>query len=72
MALTGDEAEAKIAALEDRISLLFQTTDALESRFDWAVSRWIGWATELRLALTVISNQIEHVCNKLPLSGQGE
>ncbi len=70
MALTQDEMEAKIAALEDRISLLFQTTDTLESRFNWGLARWIGWATELRLALTVINSQIEHVGDKLPLSGQ--
>jgi len=69
MALTRDEMEAKFAALEDRVDLLFQTTDTLESRFDWALVQWLGWAAELKLSLTLINQLIENVSTKIPMSG---
>ena len=58
MALTPTETEAKIAALEDRVSLLFQATDSLESQFEQDEQLWSQWATELREALAVIGRQI--------------
>ena len=66
MALTPTEIEAKIAALEDRIGLLFQTTDNLESLVQQGEERWFRWAQELREALRVINRQMDRVRRTLP------
>ena len=65
MALTPTEIEAKIATLEDRISLLFQATEKLESQLERGEERWFWWAKELRAALAIINGQLERVRNNL-------
>lgn len=67
MALTKEEMEAKIAALEDRISFLSQVTDSLEWRFEHGVERWTLWAADLRMALRALSKQIDHIRQKVPM-----
>jgi len=58
MALTKSEVEAKLAALEDRISLLFQATDSLEWRLEHGLEIWEGCAVELQVALAGVQKQI--------------
>lgn len=66
MALTQSEVEAKLAALEERISFLTQVTDTLEWRFDQGVERWDRWVAELRDALTRITRQLDRVRKHIP------
>lgn len=63
MALTKREMEAKIEALEERMSLLAQTTDSLEQRFEQATDRWAGWIVG---ALSVIGRQVEQIRKQVP------
>ena len=58
MTWTNSEIEAKLAALEDRISFLFQTTDTLEIRFERWTEMWEVWAVELQGALATVEKQI--------------
>ncbi len=71
MALTKEEMEAKIAALEDRITFLSQTTDSLEWRFEHGVERWVAWASDLQMALRTVSKQIDHLRQKVPVPPRG-
>lgn len=64
MALTKNEMEAKIAALEERVSLLSQTTDHLEQRFEHATDRWAGWVAE---SFSAISRQMDQIRKRVPL-----
>jgi hypothetical protein len=67
MVLTKDEVEAKLAALEDRISLLARVTDNLELRFDDGAERWDAWASETRNAIVCLRRQLDHLREQLPL-----
>lgn len=67
MPLTKAEMEAKLAALEDRISLLSQTVDSLENRFEQGVEQWTDWALTARSALAGICKRIDQIHRKLPL-----
>jgi hypothetical protein len=58
--------EAKLAALEDRISLLAQVTDNLELRFDEGADRWDQWVGETRNALVGIRRQLDRLRAQLP------
>ena len=64
MALTKREMEAKIEALEERVTLLTQTTDSLEQRFEHAADRWAGWIVG---ALSVIGRQVDQIRKQVPL-----
>ena len=66
MPLTKSEMEAKLAALEDRISVLSQGTDTLEARFDQCAEGWNRWASELRQTLVAIATRLEHLGKTLP------
>jgi len=61
MVLTKDEVEAKLAALEDRISLLARVTDNLELRFDEGAERWDDWVSETRNAIVCLRRQLNHL-----------
>jgi hypothetical protein len=67
MVLTKDEVEAKLAALEDRISLLARVTDNLELRFDEGAERWDEWVSETRNAIVCLRRQLDHLREQLPL-----
>ena len=54
MALTRDEMEAKLAAMEDRVALLCQVVDRLERRLDRKDEMWADWAIILRATAAVI------------------
>ena len=58
MALTQDQMEAKLAALEDRVSLLSQVVDTLENRLDREEERWTDWALILRAASAVLEGEM--------------
>ena len=59
MALTRGEMEAKLAALEDRISLLTQTVDKLENRLFQKGQEWSDWSLLLHVLTEVIDRQLE-------------
>ncbi len=61
MVLTQGELEAKVAALEDRISFLSQATDSLEWRFEHGIERWTCCAAELQEGLAALSKQVEQI-----------
>ena len=65
MSLTKTEMEAKIADLEDRVSLLSETTDSLEGRLQDGIERWAHCAAEVRGALGSFSRQLERLRRKL-------
>lgn len=58
MALTRGEMEAKLAALEDRVTLLSQVVDTLESRLDRKEEMWTDWAFILRAASAVVEGEM--------------
>ena len=58
MALTTEEMEAKLAALEDRVALLGQVVDRLERRLDRKEEMWADWALILRAASAVIEGEM--------------
>lgn len=58
MTLTNSEMEAKLAALEDRVSILFQATNAVEWRLEHGLEMWEGWAVELQAAMSAVEKQI--------------
>ena len=66
MPLTKSEMEAKLAALEDRISVLSQGTDTLETRFEQWETGWNQWAAQLRQTLVAIATRLEHLGKTLP------
>ena len=68
MAWTHSEIEAKLAALEDRITFLFQNTDSLELRFEQWTEMWESWAVELQTALAGVEKQISRIRNAPPPS----
>jgi hypothetical protein len=57
MALTRDEMEAKLAAMEDRVALLCQVVDRLERRLDRKDEMWADWAIILRATAAVIEGE---------------
>jgi hypothetical protein len=72
MALTRDEMEAKLAAMEDRLGLLWQFVESLEARVERKEELWTDWVLILRAATTVIESKAARVDNtgvrKLPES----
>jgi len=68
MALTKDEVEAKLAALEDRITLVARVTDNLELRFDEGAERWDAWVSETRNAIVRLRRQLDRLREQGPLS----
>ena len=61
MALTREEMEAKLAAIEDRVALLCQVVDRLERRLDRKEEMWADWAIILRAAAAVIEGELRQV-----------
>ena len=61
MALTRDEMEAKLAAIEDRVALLSQVVDRLERRLDRKDEMWVDWALILRAASAVIEGEMRQI-----------
>ena len=61
MALTRDEMEAKLGALEDRVTLLLQVVDTLESRLDRKEEKWADWALILRATSAVVEGEMRRV-----------
>ena len=58
MALTKQEMEAKLAALEDRVALLSQAMDKVEDRLDRKKEMWADWAVVLRAASAVVEGEM--------------
>ena len=59
MPLTRQEMEAKLAALEDRISLLTQTVDNLENRLFQKAQEWSDWSLLFHVMTEVVDRQLE-------------
>jgi len=57
MALTKSEMEAKLAAIEDRLEMLSQFVESLETRVDRKEDLWADWALILRAATAVIDGK---------------
>ena len=66
MALTKQEVEAKLAALEDRVALLTQVVDTLEDRFQLKVEQWTDWLLVHRNLLEVMDRELTRVRGKEP------
>ena len=64
MALTRQEMEAKLAALEDRVALLSQVVDTLEDRFQLKVEQWTDWLRVHRNLLEVMDRELTRVRGK--------
>ena len=64
MALTRQEVEAKLAALEDRVALLTQVVDTLEDRFQLKVEQWTDWLLVHRNLLEVMDRELTRVQGK--------
>ena len=64
MALTRQEMEAKLAALEDRVSLLSQVVDNLEDRFQLKMEQWTDWLIVHRNLLEVMDREMTRVRGK--------
>ncbi len=67
MALSEAEIEAKLAALEERISLVAQATERFERWVEQTTEKWASWATELKASLTTIGMELDHIRKKVPL-----
>jgi hypothetical protein len=59
--------EAKLTALEERISFLTEASESLEWRFEHAVERWVSWSVELREALSTIAKHLDRIRRHIPL-----
>ncbi len=70
MALTNSEIEAKLAALEDRISLVSRVTDGLELRLDDGMAMWEDWAVQLQVAMAAVERQIRRLRQVGPPPGR--
>jgi len=68
MALTRQETEAKLAALEDRVALLSQVVDTLEDRFQLKMEQWTDWLLVHRNLLEVMDREMARVRGKSPES----
>ena len=68
MSLTNKEMQAKLEALEERLSLLSQTTDSLEQRLEQAEDRWVGWMVSLRAALAALGRRMDLIRKRTPLT----
>jgi hypothetical protein len=55
--------EAKLAAIEDRVALLGQVLDKLESRLDRKDEMRADWALILRAAATVIEGEMRQAAD---------
>ena len=66
MALTRQETEAKLAALEDRVALLSQVVDTLEDRFQLKVEQWTDWLRVHRNLLDVMDRELTRLRGKCP------
>ena len=64
MALTRQEMEAKLAALEDRVALLSQVVDTLEDRFQLKMEQWTDWLAVHRNLLEVMDREMTRVQGK--------
>jgi len=58
MALTRQEMEAKLAAIEDRVGLLSQVVDTLEDRFQLKMEQWTDWLLVHRNLLEVMDREM--------------
>ena len=58
MALTRQEMEAKLAAIEDRVGLLSQVVDTLEDRFQLKMEQWTDWLLVHRYLLEVMDREM--------------
>jgi hypothetical protein len=58
MTLTQEEMEAKLAAIEDRVTLLCQVVDRLERRLERKEEMWADWALVLRAASAVVEGEM--------------
>ena len=58
MALTRQEMEAKLAAIEDRVGLLTQVVDTLEDRFQLKMEQWTDWLLVHRNLLEVMDREM--------------
>ena len=65
MALTQSEMEAKLAALEERIELLRQTSDILERRSFLRFEQWERWTFDLAESLGRLTGQLDHLRHRL-------
>ena len=70
MPLTRNEMEAKLAALEDRVALLFQVVDTLEDQLQLKMERWPDWLSVHRNLLEVMDREMTRVRGKGPGSPQ--
>ena len=64
MALTRQEMESKLAALEDRVALLSQVVDTLEDRFQLKIEQWTDWLRVHRNLLEVMDREMTRVRGK--------
>ena len=64
MALTRQETEAKLAALEDRVALLSQVVDTLEDRFQFKMEQWTDWLLVHRNLLEVMDRELTRAQGK--------
>jgi len=66
MALTRQETEAKLAALEDRVALLSQVVDTLEDRFQLKMEQWTDWLLVHRNLLEVMDRELRRARGEGP------
>jgi uncharacterized coiled-coil protein SlyX len=66
MALTRQEMESRLAALEDRVALLSQVVDALEDRFELKIDQWTDWLRVHRNLLDVMDREMTRLRGKGP------
>lgn len=66
MALTRQQMEAKLAALEDRVALLSQVVDSLEDRFQLKIEQWTDWLRVHRNLLEVMDREMTRVRGRGP------
>lgn len=66
MALTRDEMEAKLAAIEDRVGLLTQVVDGLEDRFQLKIEHWTDWLLVHRNLLEVMDREMRRARGEIP------
>ena len=66
MALTRQEMEAKLAAIEDRVGLLTQVVDTLEDRFQLKMEQWTDWLLVHRNLLEVMDREMGRARGEIP------